>query len=51
MSNQKCNNYSSEFRSSSVKLAIESEQTISHTARDLGVNINTLHGPVPNQTV
>jgi transposase len=50
MSNKQRNNYSSEFRSSSVKLALESEQPISHTARDLGVNINTLHTWISNQS-
>ncbi|MDB2550550.1 transposase [Rickettsiales bacterium] len=49
MSNKQRNNYSSEFRSSSVKLAIESDQPISHTARDLGVNVNTLHTWISNQ--
>jgi transposase len=43
MSDQKRNNYSSEFRSSSVKLALESDQSIVKTATDLGVNVNTLH--------
>ncbi|MDA7705534.1 transposase [Rickettsiales bacterium] len=50
MSNQKRNNYSSEFRSSSIKLALESEQPISHTARNLGININTLHTWIRNQS-
>lgn len=50
MSNKQRNNYSSEFRSSSVKLALESEQPISHTARDLGVNINTIHTWISNQS-
>lgn len=35
--------YTSEFKESAVKLAIESDQTIAQTARDLGVNPNTLH--------
>ena len=50
MPNQKRNNYSSEFRSSSIKLALESEQPISHTARNLGININTLHTWISNQS-
>ncbi|MFT5795879.1 MAG: transposase-like protein [Ulvibacter sp.] len=50
MSHQKRNNYSSEFRSSSVKLVIKSKQQISHTAKDLGVNINTLHTWISNQS-
>lgn len=35
--------YSAEFRESSVKLAIGSDKPISQTAKDLGVNPNTLH--------
>ncbi len=44
MSTEKLKIYPSEFRESSVKLAIESDQPIAQTARDLGVNPNTLHG-------
>lgn len=45
MNNQtkKQNTYPSEFKESAVKLAIESDETIAQTARDLGVNPNTLH--------
>ena len=35
--------YTTEFRQSAVKLAVESDLPISHTAKDLGVNENTLH--------
>ena len=35
--------YSAEFRERAVKLAVESDQAIAQTARDLGVNENTLH--------
>ena len=35
--------YTTEFRESSVKLAIESDKPIAQTARDIGVNENTLH--------
>ena len=44
MNNQtkKQNTYPSEFKESAVKLAIESDETIAQTARDLGVNPNTL---------
>ena len=35
--------YTPEFRESSVKLAVESDQSVAQTARDLGVNENTLH--------
>jgi transposase len=42
-SNQK-NNYPLEFKISSAQLAIDSNQPVAKTARDLGVNHNTLHG-------
>ena len=43
-SNQKkSQSYSSEFKQSAVKLAKESEHPIAATARELGVNVNTLH--------
>ena len=35
--------YTPEFRESAVKLAIDSDVTIAQTARELGVNENTLH--------
>src|SRR5215475_13435644 len=35
--------YSAEFKERAVKRAVESEQPIAQTARDLGVNENTLH--------
>ncbi len=40
---KKPNIYTSEFKESAIQLALESEQTIAQTARDLGVNQNTLH--------
>lgn len=40
----KSNNYELEFKQSSAKLAATSEQSIAQTARDLGINVNTLHG-------
>ena len=40
---KKPNIYTSEFRESAVKLALESDQPITQTARDLGVNPNTIH--------
>ena len=44
MSKQKKHNpYTAEFKESAVKLAIESDQPISRTAEELGVNKNTLH--------
>ncbi len=44
MSNdKKPNHYTVEFKESAVKLAIESDQSVSKTAEELGVNKNTLH--------
>ena len=45
---QKVKVYSAEFRESSVKLAIGSDQPIAQTARDLGINPNTLHTWINN---
>ena len=42
-SNQKSKIYSPEFREGAVKLAIESDQSKAATARELGINVNTLH--------
>lgn len=35
--------YSSEFKQDAVKLAVESDQSVAQTAKDLGVNPNTLY--------
>ena len=35
--------YSSQFKQDAVKLAVESDQSVAQTARDLGVNNNTLY--------
>jgi transposase len=43
MSDKKPNTYSSEFKESAVKLAIEASQPIAQTAKELGINVNTLH--------
>src|SRR6266566_3935185 len=43
MSKPVMNGYPAEFKERAVKLAVESEQPIAQTARDLGVNENTLH--------
>ncbi|ANG62266.1 transposase [Marinobacterium aestuarii] len=43
MNQNKTNSYTAEFREAAVKLAVESDQSISQTARELGVNVNTLH--------
>lgn len=42
-SNQKIHSYSPEFRQGAVKLAIENDQSKAATARELGINVNTLH--------
>ena len=44
MSNTNRANYPLEFKVSSAQLAVDSDQPIAQTARDLGVNHNTLHG-------
>jgi transposase len=43
MSKQKVAPYSAEFKERAVKLALETDQTVAPTARDLGINENTLH--------
>jgi transposase len=43
MSQPATKKYSAEFKERAVKLAVESEQSMAQTARDLGVNENTLH--------
>ena len=43
MSEKKVKTYTAEFTESAVKLAVESDQPVTDTARDLGVNANTLH--------
>jgi transposase len=35
--------YTAEFKESAVKLVNETDKTIAQTARDLGINENTLH--------
>tara|TARA_Y100000389_G_scaffold59640_1_gene55738 strand:+ start:108 stop:392 length:285 start_codon:yes stop_codon:yes gene_type:complete len=49
MSKQQNNSYSAEFKVLSIKLALESNQPIVQTARDLGIKVNTLHTWVNNQ--
>ena len=41
---RKTRSYTEEFKQSSVKLAIESDQAVAATARNLGVHEGTLHG-------
>ena len=43
MSQPMTKKYSAAFKERAVKLAVESDQPIAQTARDLGVNENTLH--------
>jgi len=43
MSNSNKKLYPAEFKESAVKLAIESGKTAAETARELGVNVNTMH--------
>ena len=43
MSEKNAKIYAPEFKESSAKLALESKSTIAQTARELGVNVNTLH--------
>ena len=43
MSEKKTKTYTAEFKESAVKLAVESGQAVAVTARELGVNVNTLH--------
>ena len=43
MSQPAAKKYPAAFKERAVKLAVESDQAIAQTARDLGVNENTLH--------
>lgn len=43
MSQKPNKSYTSEFKESAVKLAVETDQPVAQTARELGVNENTLH--------
>ena len=42
MSEKKAKTYTAEFKESAVKLAVESDKPATETARELGVNVNTL---------
>ena len=42
MTQEKPKTYTAEFRESAVKLAAESDKPVAQTARDLGINENTL---------
>ena len=43
MAKKKVKTYTAEFKESAVKLAVESDQPVTDTTRDPGVNANTLH--------
>lgn len=43
MPEKKLNSYTSEFKESAIKLAIESKRPITQTAKELEINFNTLH--------
>lgn len=43
MTQSKIQTYTPEFRESAVKLALTSEHSIAHTARELGISNNTLY--------
>lgn len=44
MTKRKITSYPEEFRKSSAQLAVESEQSLSKTAKELNVHVTTLHG-------
>lgn len=50
MSARKNKVYPSEFKESSVKLALESKNPIAQTARELGINPNTLYTWIKDRT-
>ena len=43
MSAKKTKSYTTEFKESAVKLAVESDKPVTETARELEVNVSTLH--------
>jgi transposase len=43
MNQKQTNAYTPEFREAAIKLAMESNQAVTQTARELGINVNTLH--------
>jgi transposase len=45
---KKVNQYTAEFKARAVKLAVESTQSFSRTAEELGINKNTLHTWIGN---
>lgn len=43
MKQEKPNSYTAEFRASAVKLTNKSDKPIVQVAKDIGINVNTLH--------
>lgn len=43
MTNNKRAKYPAEFKESAVKLALESDKPASHTAAELGINVDTMY--------
>ena len=50
MSKRKTNNYSSEFKESAIKLALNSDQPVSETASELGISKSTLQTWISKHT-
>ena len=44
MTKGKGNRYPTEFIESALRLAIESDKPVAHTARELGINVDTMYG-------
>ncbi len=43
MTNIKKARYPAEFKESAIKLALESDKPVSHTAAELGINVDTMY--------
>lgn len=43
MTNIKKARYPAEFKESAIKLALESDKPVSHTATELGINVDTMY--------
>ena len=50
MSKRQSKHYPPEFKESAVKLALDSDQPVAKTAKELGVNVSTLHTWVDKYT-
>lgn len=44
MTQRKVTHYPTEFKESSAKLAVDSKESVAQIAKNLGVNVTTLHG-------